>query len=209
MNINEERKASAESEVEAMEDQAHRLNEKLAAMRAASRTVKRTGRLMAILVAVVAIGGVYVLLYPLLPAYYNPTPYKEAFRTEVEKQILPVLEKESLALFNAVGPNILQAIQQKVPDRLPEIATKLEQEAQSLVKELSAEAQERLSGRSEKMLNRLEMSLAKEIPQSTDPEKSELILANVHTATQERFRSVYRTLSQGSYQYRDEPEQPD
>lgn len=196
MNIYEEKRASTEIEAGALENQSHRLNEKLAAMKTASRTVKRTGRLMAVLVAVVAIGGVYVLLYPLLPAYYNPGPYKEAFRAEIEKQILPVLETESVTLFNAVAPNILQAIQQKVPGRLPEIAVKLEQEGQLLVQELSAEAQARFSGRSEKMLNQLETSLAREIPQSTDPGKAELILANVHTATQNAFDRFVQTYLQ-------------
>jgi hypothetical protein len=193
MNTNEENRASTEIEAGALEDQTHRLNEKLAAMKAAGRTVKRTGRLMAVLVAVVAIGGVYVLLYPLLPAYYNLEPYKQAFRTEVEKQILPVLETESVTLFNAVAPDILQAIQQKVPGRLPEIAVKLEQEGQLLVKELSDEAQARFTGRSEKMLNRLERSLAKEIPQITDPDNADLILANMHTVTQNAFDRFTQT----------------
>ena len=192
--MNEERITPVEMEVGDVGDQARRLNEKLAAMKAASGTVKRTGRLTAVLVAVVAIGGVYVLLRPLLSAYNNPEPYQNAFKTEMEKQVLPALETESQTLLNAVGPDILQAIQQNTAPRLPEITAKLEQEGQTLAQELSDEAKQRLSGRSEKMMTRLEMSLAGEIPQSTDPNKAELILANGHQAAQsalDRFLQTY------------------
>jgi len=192
--MNEERKTPAEMEVGAVGDQARRLNEKLAAMKAASRTVKRTGRLMAVLVAVVAIGGVYMLLSPLLSAYNNPEPYQSAFRTEVEKQVLPALITESQTLLKTVGPDILQAIQQKASRRLPEITTKLEQEGRALVQELSAEAKQRLSGRSEKILSRLEKRLAEEIPQAADPKTAELILTNGHKAAQsalDRFLQTY------------------
>jgi hypothetical protein len=192
--MNEEKKTLTEAEIRAVGDQARRLNEKLAAMKAASRTVKRTGRLMAVLVAVVAIGGVYVLLRPLLSAYTNPEPYQNAFRIEVEKQVLPALQTESQALLKAVGPDILQSIQQNTSRRLPEITTKLEQEGQALVQELSAEAKGRLSNRSEKILTRLEKRLTEEIPQSADPKQAELILTNGHKAAQgalDRFLQTY------------------
>lgn len=192
--MNEERKTTAEMEVGEVRSQAHRLNEKLAIMKAATRTVKRTGRLMAILVAVVAIGGVYILLLPLLSAYKNPGPYQNAFRIEVEKQILPALQTESQALLKAVGTEILQAIQQNASRRLPEITAKLEQEGQTLAQELSDEAKQRLSARSAKILTRLEKTIAVEIPQSADPKKAELILANGHKAAQnalDRFLQTY------------------
>jgi tRNA A37 N6-isopentenylltransferase MiaA len=145
-------------------------------------------------VAVVAIGGVYVLLRPLLSAYNTPAPYQNAFRTEIEKQVLPALKTESQALLKAVGPDILKAIQQNTSRRLPEITAKLEQEGQALVQELSAEAKQRLSARSEKILARLETSLVKEIPQAADPQKGELILANGSKAAQgalDRFLQTY------------------
>ena len=192
--MNEERITPGEIEAGDVLDQARRLNEKLAAMKAASGTVKRTGRLTAVLVAVVAIGGVYVLLRPLLSAYNNPEPYQNAFKTEMEKQVLPALQTESQTLLNAVGPDILQAIHQNTSRRLPEITTKLEEEGQALAQELSDEAKLRLSLRSEKMLTRLEMSLAEEIPQAADPNKAELILTNGHKAAQsalDRFLQTY------------------
>ncbi|MBN1867688.1 hypothetical protein JW916_10385 [Candidatus Sumerlaeota bacterium] len=192
--MNEQRKTPAEREVESVGDQARRLNEKLAAMMAASRTVKRTGRLTAVLVAVVAIGGAYLLLRPLLAGYHNPEPYRIAFRTELAKQVLPALQTESQTLMDAVGPEILQAIQQNTSGRLPEITTRLEQEGQALAQELSDEAKQRLLSRSEKMQARLETSLVKEIPHLADPEKRELILTNVHKAAQaalDRFLQTY------------------
>ena len=192
--MNEERKTPAEIEAGVVIDQTRRLNEKLAAMKAATRSVKRTGRLMAVLVAVVAIAGVYLLLSPLLSAYNNPEPHQNAFKIEVENQILPALQTESQTLLTSVGPDILQAIQQNASNRLPEIATKLEQEGQALAEELSVAGKQRLLSRAEKMQIRLEKTLAKEIPQSADPEKAELILTNGQKAAQnalDRFLQTY------------------
>jgi hypothetical protein len=149
---------------------------------------------MAVLVVAVAIGGVYVALRPLLSAYNNLEPYQNALQTEVEKTVMPVIKTESQTLLKTVGPEILQALQQTASHRLPEITAKLQQEGPALAQELSDEAKLRLSGRSEKMLTRLEMRLEEEIPQSADPKKAELILANGHKAAQsalERFLQTY------------------
>ncbi|MBN1515543.1 hypothetical protein JXA32_03130 [Candidatus Sumerlaeota bacterium] len=192
--MNEDEKQSSGSAQEGVNAQARRLHEKLAAMKTAMQRTKRTGFLLAILVAVVAIAGVYVLLSPVLSAYQNPAPYQQAFSKEVEQRVLPALQLEAQELLKNTGPVVVQIVRDKSTERLPEFSAQLEKESKLLVDNLSAEAEKRLQNRSQSMVSWLEKVLKAELPEAADPEKAELIASNMQKAAQgalDRFLDTY------------------
>lgn len=175
-------------------EQARRIQEKLNLMQEATRSVKRSGRLMAVLIALVAIGGVYKLLSPFLEAYKNPAPYQKAIGVELEQKVLPALQDESQKLVNVFGPELYGTVSQKISDRLPEITTVVQAEALGLVQELSTEAESRLLERSDKMIDRLKTRLIEEVPEFGDDDQTETIMENVHqaaTSAMDRFIQTY------------------
>lgn len=175
-------------------EQVKRIQKKLGLMQEAARSAKRSGRIMAVVIALVAIGGVYKLLSPFLEAYRNPAPYQKAITEEMERNVLPALQDESQKLVNVFGPELYGSVSRKVSERLPEITKVLEAEGKGLVQELANEAEIRLSNRSEKMINRLKKRLVDEVPEFRDEEKTVTIMNNVHlaaTSAMDRFMQTY------------------
>lgn len=170
------------------------LSRKLDEVNAAAASAKNVGRIMAVLIAVVAIISVVRLIYPFKAIKDNPTIYANALGNEFETSVYPLLKEKLGESFEKTGPVISSLARKQLEKRQPEIVKALDSEARTLLENLKATAGDLWTTRAQAINDKLYDRIASDFPELAKEDQAEKVIGNAHlavTGAVERFLHDY------------------
>jgi len=170
------------------------LERKLQESEKANSGAKTTARLITIVVAIVAVGGVMYLLYPIINAYNNSEEYYAAMYAEFEENVQPAVTRELQLSLETVGPEVAELARQALEQRQDDIVATAEREMRILIDTLSEIGEEDLAEYVvvvETGIRERFESLFPDLAQ--DPEQLELVLGNMDLAMEGAVAEVVNT----------------
>src|SRR5690606_13320740 len=108
-------------------------------------------RLMAVLIALTAVGMVLIVVTPLYQASQNPKPYIAALEKDVQQRIVPMARQELLALRDEVFPAVQAQLTEAQTKRLPDLTRLIETQFHLLVYNIQDETEKKVTVRTQLM----------------------------------------------------------
>jgi len=159
--------------------QLERLESKLNDLEAAANGAKMAGRIMTVLVAVVAITMVVMLMGPFHAAYKNPKPFQDKLTKDFQAEANKVLQVELAKFKGEVVPAYQNALANAGRKREAEIAGLLEREANLLRENVVQDLTDQMLAFQNRLVETQKARLEKEFPELADPDQAELILGRL------------------------------
>lgn len=181
-----------------------RIESKLGQLDAAAGKLKIVGRVMTVLVVIVAITMVINMLSPAIALYKNPAPLTTKVKEGLESRVVPTAKTELLKAKDTLVPVYSKAAEKVFKDREVEIYQKVRSEADGLYADLEKSLGVKLEDFGKALAEKQYARLVKEYPQienldkKTDPanpgmRKMDLIHGSVIHASQKLTDEYFRT----------------
>jgi len=167
------------------------IEKKLQEATRADSAAKSTARLVTIAIAVVAVGGVLYLLYPLINAYNHSEEYYAALYAEFEETVQPAVARELQQSIEAVGPEVVELARTALIERQEELVAASDREMVTLFESIKTMSEEQLAER----VNVVEAGVRERFQQlfpdlADDPERLELVMGNADLVMDQAVSAV-------------------
>src|SRR5690606_1252415 len=137
----------AQPQMDNIARQLESIEKKLQEATRADSAAKSTARLVTIAIAVVAVGGVLYLLYPLINAYNHSEEYYAALYAEFEETVQPAVARELQQSIEAVGPEVVELARTALIERQEELVAASDREMVTLFESIKTMSEEQLAER--------------------------------------------------------------
>ena len=188
--------ASGSGDQAAVEARLDELNRKLEQVNAANSSAKVTSRLIAVVIVIVAVFGVYLLVQPFISAFRDEErkqEYMTALQSELEERVLPLVQEEARASLKTAGPEVADLVWKRVKEREEDVVKAVDLEAGLFVENLQAFTEQALADAVVNVQLHIEQTLADKYPELTDEETRTLVLGNATNAVES---AVQRTVDE-------------
>lgn len=182
--------AAAGGDLDAMDRRLAELNRKMEEADRAAASAKFTGRIMTVLIVVVALLGVYLLLSPLIQAFSNTKPYQDAMAKELTDRVMPHVSEELQKSLQVVGPKVGSAVVEQVKGRQEEVTAELYKQVNLLMEGLRSHSEERLSAEVAGLEGKIRERIERDLPELKDKDQAELIMGNATLAVENAVQQL-------------------
>lgn len=181
----------AQPQMDNIARQLESIEKKLQEATRADSAAKSTARLVTIAIAVVAVGGVLYLLYPLINAYNHSEEYYAALYAEFEETVQPAVARELQQSIEAVGPEVVELARTALIERQEELVAASDREMVTLFESIKTMSEEQLVER----VNVVEAGVRERFQQlfpdlADDPERLELVMGNADLVMDQAVSAV-------------------
>jgi predicted Holliday junction resolvase-like endonuclease len=181
----------AQPQMDNIARQLESIEKKLQEATRADSAAKSTARLVTIAIAVVAVGGVLYLLYPLINAYNHSEEYYAALYAEFEETVQPAVARELQQSIEAVGPEVVELARTALIERQEELVAASDREMVTLFESIKTMSEEQLAER----VNVVEAGVRERFQQlfpdlADDPERLELVMGNADLVMDQAVSAV-------------------
>lgn len=176
------------------------IERKMEEVDAAASRAKMTGRIMTVVIAVVAIALVLMLIKPFVDAYNNPEPYKQELQAGLQERIVPRIESEAKIFANDLRPILEDALEKSEQNYLPEVVDTLETQGQLLIEELSVDVNAKMEQFQMEYQMELRDMVYNAFPELQDEENTEEMIERLNVVAQRVIDRITRDLFKQHYE---------
>lgn len=167
------------------------LNQKLDESVAANNSAKSASRLITILIAIAAVGGVILaIVWPVKSAYDNKDTYRAAMTEMVDSRIQPAFKQELDYVLKETAPKLLTLVRTRFEARQNDIAGTMDREVNLFLENMKKTASDEWAKRGLEIGKKMEARMIKEFPELSLDNKGEVIMGNAQVATENAVRRV-------------------
>lgn len=192
--------ASESKDLQTLEQRLEELNRKVDEVNSAQSSVKLTSRLVAVVIVIAAVIGVYMLISPFITAYKNKEVYTAAMGEQFNDRIIPVLEEELQATLQVAGPEVADLVWKRLESRQEDIVKAIDLESGAFVQEVQAHLEDSLADNVVEVELYIRARLNEMVPELSDPDVRDVVLANGIGAVEAAVRMAVTDRLEGHIQ---------
>lgn len=170
-------KASGSGDFEVLQRRLDELDAKFDAVSAANATNKTMSRIVAVVIVIAAVFGVYLIVSPFLKAWQDRESYVVAMETEFKERILPALQVEVEESMKSVGPEVTDLVVKRLQERQEDVVRAIDLESGILMNNLQTYLETTLADNVVEIEMEMKKRLNEMVPEMQDETKREEILA--------------------------------
>jgi hypothetical protein len=158
------------------------LSRKLDEVSVAASGAKTVGRVMTILIALVAVFSVFRIVLPFDNIRTKPELYTKALVEQFNASVYPKLQEEIDESIKKTGPVVQKIATDKIEKRGPEVVRALDTEAKILLESMKGYGEDVWANRIGALNDKIYDRIADKMPELADKDKAEVIVGNAHQA---------------------------